>query len=84
MFHPETSGHIYASSKLSAEMLCHKYQDLHNVPVTVLRYGVSYGPRMRGELLIPVFLKETLEGRPLMIAGRSEQFRKFVFVPGMA
>jgi UDP-glucose 4-epimerase len=83
-FHPEASAHIYTSSKLSAEMLCYNYQDLYNVPVTVLRYGVPYGPRMREELLIPVFLKKALEGRPLTIAGRGEQFRKFVFVPDMA
>ena len=48
---------------MSAEMVCHNYQQLYRVPFTILRYGIPYGPRMREELLIPVFIQaRALEG----------------------
>jgi UDP-glucose 4-epimerase len=55
---------------MACEMLCHNYWQLYQVPFTVLRYGIPYGPRMREELLIPVFLKKALTGRPLTVAGK--------------
>ena len=69
---------------MAAEMLCHNYRNLYNVPFTVLRYGVPYGPRMREELLIPVFLKKALAGEPLTITGSGEQYRTFVYVKDLA
>jgi UDP-glucose 4-epimerase len=83
-FYLEGAGHIYTSSKLAAEMLCHNYHQLYNVPFTILRYGIPYGPRMRDELLIPIFIKKALAGQPLTISGKGEQFRNFVFVRDMA
>ena len=52
---------------------------LYGVPFTVLRYGIPYGPRMREELLIPLFIKKALAGEPLTVAGR-EPVRRFVYV----
>ena len=83
-FYLDGAGHIYTSSKMACEMLCHNYQQLYQVPFTVLRYGIPYGPRMREELLIPIFLKKALGGQPLTIAGKGDQFRKFVYVRDMA
>jgi len=83
-FYLNGAGHIYTSSKIAAEMLCHNYHQLYHVPVTVLRYGIPYGPRMREELLIPVFLKKALTGQPLTIAGQGDQFRKFMYVTDLA
>ena len=53
-------GHIYTSSKIASEMVCHNYSHLYKVPVTVLRLGIPYGPRMREELLIPIFIRKAL------------------------
>lgn len=83
-FYLDGAGHIYTSSKMAGEMLCHNYQQLYQVPFTVLRYGIPYGPRMREELLIPLFLKKALTGRPLTIAGKGHQYRNFVYVRDMA
>jgi UDP-glucose 4-epimerase len=83
-FYLESAGHIYTSSKMAAEMLCHNYHQLYQVPFTILRYGIPYGPRMRDELLIPIFIKKALTGQPLTISGRGEQYRNFVFVRDMA
>lgn len=83
-FYLEGAGHIYTSTKMAAEMVCHNYSQLYKVPFTILRYGIPYGPRMREELLIPIFIKKALNGQPLTISGRGEQYRNFVFVRDMA
>jgi UDP-glucose 4-epimerase len=83
-FHLKGAGHIYTSTKMACEMLCHNYSELYDLPFTVLRYGIPYGPRMREELLIPIFLKKALDGDPLTVAGKGEQYRKFVYVRDLA
>jgi UDP-glucose 4-epimerase len=83
-FYLDGAGHIYTSTKMAAEMICHNYSQLYKVPFTILRYGIPYGPRMREELLIPIFIKRALNGQPLTISGRGEQYRNFVYVRDMA
>ncbi len=83
-FHLNGAGHIYTSTKMACEMLCHNYHSLYQLPFTVLRYGIPYGPRMREELLIPVFLRKALSGEPLTVSGKGEQYRKFVYVRDLA
>jgi UDP-glucose 4-epimerase len=83
-FYLNGAGHIYTSTKMASEMVCHNYGELYGLPFTVLRYGIPYGPRMREELLIPVFIKKALAGVPLTIAGTGDQYRKFVYVRDMA
>ncbi|CAK0768767.1 NAD-dependent epimerase/dehydratase family protein [Azospirillaceae bacterium] len=83
-FYLNETGHIYTSTKISAEMLCHNYNQLYKLPFTILRYGIPYGPRMREELLIPIFLKKALNGKPLTISGKGDQFRKFVYARDLA
>jgi len=83
-FYLDGAGHIYTSTKMASEMVCHNYGQLYGVPFTVLRYGIPYGPRMREELLIPVFLRKALAGEPLSVAGRGDQFRKFVYAQDIA
>ena len=83
-FYLNGAGHIYTSSKMACEMLCHNYNQLYEVPFTVLRLGIPYGPRMREELLIPNFIKKALTGQSLTVAGTGGQFRKFVYVRDLA
>lgn len=83
-FYLNGAGHIYTSSKIAAEMLCHNYQQLYDLPVTILRYGIPYGPRMREELLMPIFIRKALRGEPLTVAGTGDQFRKFLYVTDLA
>jgi UDP-glucose 4-epimerase len=77
-------GHIYTSSKISCEMICHNYNQMYNVPFTILRLGIPYGPRMREELLIPIFIKKALTGQPLTVAGTGSQYRNFIYVRDLA
>ncbi len=83
-FYLDGAGHIYTSTKMACEMICHNYAQLYKVPFTVLRLGIPYGPRMREELLIPVFIKKALNGQPLTIAGKGAQYRNFIYVRDIA
>ncbi len=83
-FYLDGAGHIYTSTKMACEMLCHNYHQLYKVPFTVLRLGIPYGPRMREELLIPIFIKKALNGEPLTIAGKGSQYRNFIYVRDLA
>jgi UDP-glucose 4-epimerase len=80
----ERSGHLYTSTKLAAEMVLHSYAELYDVPFTILRYGVPYGPRMRDELVIAKFVGKALRGEPLTVAGDGSQTRNFLYVEDLA
>ena len=83
-FHVPHAGHIYTSSKIAAEMIVHNYAELYDVPFTILRYGIPFGPRMRDELVIPQFVRRALDGEPLMINGDGGHFRNYVYVLDIA
>lgn len=82
--HMPGPGHVYTSSKIASELIFNDYAVLYKVPVTIFRYGIPFGPRMRPELLIPIFLKRALTGQPLMVAGDGKQARSFVYVEDLA
>ena len=76
--------HLYASTKIAAEMLCADYFTLFQRPYTVLRYGIPFGPRMRGRLVVAAFIERALLGEPLRIDGDGSQARTFVYVEDLA
>ncbi len=78
------AGHIYTSTKIAAEMLIHSYAETYEVPFTILRYGVPYGPGMRDELVLARFVRKAIAGEPLTVAGDGKQFRNYVFVEDLA
>ena len=81
---PDGVSHLYMAEKIASEMLARSYGKLYNFPITVLRYGIPYGPRMREELVMPIFIKKALNGEPLTIAGDGLQYRNFVYVEDLA
>jgi UDP-glucose 4-epimerase len=76
--------HLYTASKLAGEMYCTSYSELYDVPCTILRFGIPYGPRARPAAVIPIFVSKALKGEPLTIAGDGLQTRRFVYVEDLA
>ena len=76
--------HLYTASKLAGEMYCTSYAELYDVPCTILRFGIPYGPRARPAAVIPIFISKALKGEPLTIAGDGLQTRRFVYVEDLA
>lgn len=77
-------SHLYTATKIASEYYCLSYSKLYGLPVTILRYGIPYGPRARDGAVIPIFVRKALAGEPLTIAGDGGQFRKFVYVEDLA
>jgi UDP-glucose 4-epimerase len=83
-FHLPDAGHIYTTSKIASEMIIHNYWQLYRQPFTILRYGIPYGPRMREELVIPIFIRKALSGEPILIQGDGSQYRNYVYIDDLA
>lgn len=77
-------GHVYVATKLSAELLVHSYREMFGQRYTILRYGIPYGPRMRGALVVARFVRAALDGEAITIAGTGEQQRNYVYVEDLA
>ncbi|MEY2516550.1 MAG: UDP-glucose 4-epimerase, partial [bacterium] len=77
-------SHLYTATKLAGEMYCHSYSELYEVPTTILRFGIPYGPRARPAAVLPIFVRKALAGEPLTIAGDGKQTRRFVYVEDLA
>lgn len=80
----EKADHVYTSSKVAAEMLCHSYQKLYGQDFTVLRYGIPYGPRARRGTVVELFVRKAMNGEPLTIQGDGSQSRNFLYVKDLA
>jgi UDP-glucose 4-epimerase len=83
-FYAPDAGHVYTATKIAGEMLIHNYGDLYDQGFTILRYGIPYGPRMREELVIPIFVRRALNGEPLTIRGSGNQYRNYVYIDDIA
>jgi UDP-glucose 4-epimerase len=83
-FYLPDAGHIYTTSKIASEMIIHNYWQLYKQPFTILRYGIPYGPRMREELVIPIFIRKALKGEPILIQGDGSQYRNYVYIDDLA
>src|SRR5256885_4785617 len=80
----DANRHVYTTTKIASEMLCHDYWNMHKVPFTILRYGIPYGPRMRPSLVIPRFVEMALAGEPITVHGDGSQYRNYVYVEDLA
>ncbi len=78
------AGHLYVTTKLAAEMVMHSYREMYGQEITILRYGIPYGPRMRDALVMARFVRAAKDGRPITIAGTGDQHRNFVYVEDLA
>lgn len=74
----------YATSKIAGEYLCHIITDTHNLPTVSLRYFNVFGPYQdpKGEYaaVIPKFINNSINGKPLTIFGDGAQTRDFIFI----
>lgn len=72
----------YATSKALDEHLCLAYAK-QGLPVTILRYFNTYGPRAASSPyggVIPRFIAAALKGEPIEVHGTGQQTRCFTYV----
>lgn len=90
--HPQTEeywGHVnpvgprgvYDEAKRFAEAMTMAYHRYHNVETRIVRIFNTYGPRMRlnDGRVVPNFIKQALQGKPLTVYGDGSQTRSFCY-----
>jgi dTDP-glucose 4,6-dehydratase len=70
----------YAASKAGADRLAYSYFVTYGVPVIVTRASNNYGPRQYPEKIIPLFVTNALEDKPLPLYGDGLQVRDWLHV----
>jgi len=70
----------YSASKAGADRLAYSYYTTYDVPVIVTRASNNYGPRQYPEKIIPLFVTNALEERPLPLYGDGQQVRDWLHV----
>ncbi len=70
----------YATSKTAADMLVRAYAETYHFPVNVTRCSNNYGPYHFPEKLIPLIIKNILEGKKLPVYGDGRQVRDWLYV----
>jgi len=72
----------YACSKAIDEFLALAYCREKRLPVIIVRLFNTVGPRQTGRygMVVPTFVGQALEGRPLTVYGDGTQSRSFTFV----
>jgi dTDP-glucose 4,6-dehydratase len=72
----------YDEGKRFAEAMTMAYHRFHHVDTKIVRIFNTYGPRMRLDdgRVVPAFIGQALEGRPLTVFGDGSQTRSFCYV----
>lgn len=70
----------YSASKASADMLVMAYHDTYRLPVSITRCSNNYGPYHFPEKLIPLIIKNVLEGKQLPVYGDGSNVRDWLYV----
>ena len=70
----------YSASKTSADMIVKAYHDTYHAPVTITRCSNNYGPYHFPEKLIPLIIKNILEGKQLPVYGKGDNVRDWLYV----
>jgi dTDP-glucose 4,6-dehydratase len=70
----------YAASKASADLLCRAYNETYEMPIIVTRCSNNYGPYQFPEKLIPSFIRNAMQDRPLPLYGDGLNVRDWLHV----
>lgn len=70
----------YSSSKTSADLIVQAYYHTYDFPVNITRCSNNYGPYHFPEKLIPLIIKNILEGKKLPVYGKGENVRDWLYV----
>ncbi len=73
---------VYDEAKRFAEALTMAYHRQHGLPTRIARIFNTYGPRMKlnDGRVVPAFIDQALDGRPLTVFGDGTQTRSFCYV----
>ena len=70
----------YSSSKASGDMIVRSYAETYKLPINITRCSNNYGPYQFPEKLIPLIIKNILEGKSLPVYGDGSNVRDWLYV----
>ncbi|MGW7022507.1 dTDP-glucose 4,6-dehydratase [Streptomyces decoyicus] len=70
----------YAASKAGSDLIARSYWRTHGLDLSITRCSNNYGPHQHPEKLIPFFVTNLLEGRPLPLYGDGSNVREWLHV----
>jgi dTDP-glucose 4,6-dehydratase len=70
----------YSASKAGGEMLVWAYRESFHLPVLITRGSNNYGPFQYPEKIIPLFITNAIDDRPLPIYGSGRALRDYIHV----
>ena len=70
----------YSSSKTSADLIANAYFHTYDFPINITRCSNNYCPYHFPEKLIPLIIKNILEGKKLPVYGKGENVRDWLYV----
>ncbi len=70
----------YSASKAGGDRLAFSYWASYGVPVVITRASNNYGPYQYPEKLIPLFVTNAIDDRPLPLYGDGRNVRDWLFV----
>ena len=70
----------YSASKAGGDLLALAYWHTHRVPVLITRSSNNFGPCQYPEKVIPLFITNALEDRPLPLYGDGRNVRDWLYV----
>jgi dTDP-glucose 4,6-dehydratase len=77
---PLNPSNPYSASKAAADLLARAYWITHRLPVVVTRSSNNFGPYQYPEKMIPLFVTNALEGKPLPLYGDGKNVRDWLYV----
>jgi len=77
---PLNPSNPYSASKAAADLLARAYWITHRLPVIVTRSSNNFGPYQYPEKVIPLFITNALEDKPLPLYGDGKNVRDWLYV----
>jgi dTDP-glucose 4,6-dehydratase len=77
---PLNPSNPYSASKAAADLLARAYWTTHRLPVIVTRSSNNFGPYQYPEKIIPLFITNAIEDKPLPLYGDGKNVRDWLYV----
>ena len=77
---PLNPSNPYSASKAAADLLARAYWTTHRLPVIVTRSSNNFGPYQYPEKVIPLFVTNAIEDKPLPLYGDGKNVRDWLYV----
>ena len=70
----------YSASKAGGDVLVNSYFKTYGTPVLITRSSNNYGPYQYPEKLIPLFILNAMQDKPLPVYGKGKNVRDWIYV----